>query len=117
MGLSEQEKKLLEELERNLMSEDKDFESRVRAVDSTNKSAGKLVAGVLIMLVGLGLMVFAVMLQVAFFGVAAFLVMLVGLVIASANFRLPELKLEAPTAGPDRKNYFEDRWDRRFGDQ
>lgn len=116
MGLSEQEKKLLEELERNLMAEDKGFESRVRAVDSTNRSAGKLVGGVLILLIGLGLLVFSVMLQVAFFGVAAFLVMLIGLVIASANFRLPDIKLEAPT-GADRKNYFEDRWNRRFGDQ
>lgn len=116
MGLSEQEKKLLEELERNLMAEDKGFESRVRAVDSTNRSAGKLVGGVLILLVGLGLLVFSVMLQVAFFGVAAFLVMLIGLVIASANFQLPEIKLDAPNSA-DRKSYFEDRWNRRFGDQ
>lgn len=117
MGLSEREQKLLEELERNLLAEDKGFESRVRAVDSVNRSAGKLVAGVLITLVGLGLLVFAVMLQVAFFGVAAFLVMLIGLLIASANFRLPELKLPTPQTGQDRKSFFEDRWDKRFGDQ
>lgn len=117
MGLSEREQKLLEELERNLLAEDKGFESRVRAVDSSNKSAGKLVAGVLITLFGLGLLIFAVVLQVAFFGAAAFVVMLIGLTVASANFRLPEIKLPTTENGQPGRNFFEDRWDRRFGDQ
>jgi len=55
-----------------------------------------------------------VALQVAFFGVIAFLVMVIGLVIASANFRLPEL----PAAAEKPKgNYFEDRWNQRFGNE
>jgi hypothetical protein len=69
---------------------------------------------VLILLSGVGLLVLSVALQVAFFGVIAFLVMVIGLVIASANFRLPEL----PAAGEKSKtNYFEDRWNQRFGNE
>ena len=117
MGLSEREQKLLEELERNLLAEDKSFGARVKSVDSANKSAGKLVAGVLITLLGLGLLVFAVVLQVAFFGAAAFVVMLIGLILASANFRVPEIKLPTTENGQSGRNFFEDRWDRRFGDQ
>ena len=110
MALSEREQKLLEEMERNLR-EDPQFASRVREVDSSNQSSGKLVGGVLLLLVGIGLLIVAVMLQVAFFGVAAFLVMLMGLVIASANFSLPKLP---EVQRSQNSNYFEDRWNQRF---
>ena len=112
MALSEREQKLLEEMERNLLQEDAGFASKVKAVGSSNKSAGKLVGGVLVTIVGLGLLIFSVALQVAFFGVVSFVVMLIGLVIASSNFQLPEL----PNMGsqPRGKNFFEDRWNQRF---
>ena len=115
MALSEREQKLLEEMERNLMQEDASFASKVKAVGSSNKSAGKLVAGVLVTLVGLGLLIFAVALQVAFFGVVAFLVMVIGLVVASSNFQLPELPaMPKSNRGP---NFFEDRWNQRFNNE
>ncbi len=114
MGLSEHEQKLLEEMERNLMAQDAEFAKTISNTTSANQSAGKLVLGVLILLSGVGLLVLSVALQVAFFGVIAFLVMVIGLVIASANFRLPEL----PAAGTKPKsNYFEDRWNQRFGNE
>ena len=109
MALSEREQRLLEEMERNLR-EDSQFAGRVKAVDSANQSAGKLVAGVLLLLFGVGLLITAVILQVAFFGVAAFLVMLMGLVIASTNFQAPKL----PTPQKQSGSFFEDRWDQRF---
>ena len=112
MALSKREQKLLEEMERNLLQEDAGFASKVRSVGSSNKSAGKLVGGVLVTLVGLGLLIFSVVLQVAFFGVVAFVVMLIGLVIASSNFQLPELPNLSDR--PKGKNYFEDRWNQRF---
>jgi hypothetical protein len=112
MALSEQEQKLLEEMERNLLQDDAAFANKVKSVGASNKSAGKLVAGVLTTLVGLGLLVYAVILQVAFFGVIAFVVMLAGLVVASSNFRLPNMP-KLPEAGGG-KNYFEDRWNQRF---
>ncbi|MEY3614822.1 MAG: hypothetical protein RL460_135 [Actinomycetota bacterium] len=114
MGLSEREQKLLEEMERNLMAQDAEFAKTISNTTSANQSAGKLVLGVLILISGLGLLVLSVALQVAFFGVVAFLVMVIGLVIASANFRLPEL----PAAGEKPKtNFFEDRWNQRFGNE
>jgi hypothetical protein len=110
MALSEREQRLLEEMERNLR-EDSQFANRVREVDSSNQSSGKLVGGVLLLLVGIGFLILAVILQVAFFGVAAFLVMVMGLVIASANFALPKLP-DMPKAQSG--TYFEDRWNQRF---
>ncbi|MDA7760865.1 DUF3040 domain-containing protein [Aquiluna sp.] len=112
MALSEQEQKLLEEMERNLIEQDAGFANRVREVGSANKNARKLVVGVLTMIVGLGLLVFAVALQVAFFGVAAFLVMVIGLVIATSNFQLPGIAKSAKPKGG--QTFFEDRWNQRF---
>ena len=51
-----------------------------------------------------------VAITVALFGVVAFLVMVAGLVVASANFRLPEL----PKATQRPPSFFEDRWNQRF---
>ncbi len=112
MALSEREQKLLEEMERNLLQEDAGFASKVRSVGSTSKSAGKLVSGVLVTIAGLGLLLFSVALQVAFFGVVAFVVMLIGLIIASSNFQLPEIPNLPDRSGG--KNFFEDRWNQRF---
>ena len=109
MALSEHEQRMLEEMERNLLAEDAKLASKVSQVGSTNRSASKLIAGVLVMIAGLGLLIFAVAIQVAFFGVVAFLVMVAGLVIAASNFRLPELP-KPNTSG----SFFEDRWNQRF---
>lgn len=111
MALSEHEQRLLEEMERNLR-QDPQFASKVSSVDSANKSSGKLVLGVMLTLAGLGLLIFSVMLQVAYFGVVAFVVMVMGIVIASANFSLPQL----PEIKPNNQggNFFEDRWNQRF---
>ena len=111
MALSEREQALLEEMERNLMSQDAGFANRVKGVSATNKSASKLIAGVLILIAGLGLLGVAVVLQVAFFGVAAFIVMVMGIIVASNNFRLPELP---KAAGSDKGSFFENRWNQRF---
>lgn len=113
MGLSEREQRLLEEMERELLEGDAEFASRLRTTASPSSS--KLILGVVLLVAGLSLLVFAAMLQVPFFGVAAFLVMFIGLVIASSNLRVPEL----PKLGGDAEsggNYFENRWDRRFGE-
>lgn len=110
MPLSEHEQRMLEEMERNLLQEDASLAAKVGQIGSHNKSAGKLVAGVLTMLMGVGLLIFAVIIQFALFGVVAFLVMVSGLVVASANFRLPEL----PKGTQRPPSYFEDRWNQRF---
>jgi len=112
MALSEREQKLLEEMERNLIEEDAGFANRVRDVGSSNKDGKKLVVGVITMLVGVVLLILAVSLQVAFFGVVAFMVMVIGLVVATSNFRIPGLGKSAKSPGGS--SFFEDRWDQRF---
>jgi|AntAceMinimDraft_5_1070358.scaffolds.fasta_scaffold26275_4 hypothetical protein len=112
MALSDREQKLLEEMERNLIEEDAGFANRVRDVGSSNKDGKKLVLGVITTLVGVVLLVLAVSLQVAFFGVVAFMVMVIGLVVATSNFRLPGLGKAAKSPGGP--SFFEDRWDQRF---
>lgn len=114
MALSEREQKLLEEMERNLLAQDADLAKTLRDSSPSNQSATKLVIGVLTFLFGLGLLILSVVLQVAFFGIVAFLVMLIGLTVASANFRLPELP---KPSSQQRGSFFEDRWNQRFGDQ
>jgi predicted lipid-binding transport protein (Tim44 family) len=114
MALSEREQKLLEEMERNLLAQDSDLAKTLQSAGSSNRSAGKLVIGVLTFIFGLGLLILSVVLQVAFFGIIAFLVMLIGLVVASSNFRIPELP--KPSA-QSRASFFEDRWNQRFGNE
>jgi hypothetical protein len=113
MGLSEREQRLLEEMERELIAGDAEFASRLSSTGSSSSS--KLILGVVLLLAGLSLLVFAVMLQVPFFGVAAFAVMFIGLVIASSNLKVPELPnlAQRPDNGG---NFFESRWDKRFGE-
>ena len=112
MALSDREQKLLEEMERNLIEEDAGFANRVREVGSSHKDGKRLVLGVITMLVGLVLLIFAVSLQVALFGVVAFMVMVIGLVIATSNFRIPGAgKSPNSSEGP---SFFEDRWNQRF---
>jgi hypothetical protein len=111
MGLSEREQKLLEEMERELLSSDAEFANRLK--NPEKGSASKLVGGVLVMLAGVALLILAVALQVAFFGVFAFAVMLIGLIIASNNLKFPDL----PKPGQqDSGGFFEQRWNQRFGE-
>ena len=54
MGLSEHEQKLLDELERGLMESDSGFAAKVQRVGNP---AGKLIGGVLLSIIGLGVLV------------------------------------------------------------
>ena len=112
MALSEHEQRLLEEMERNLLQEDATLDQKLKRVGATSSSAGKLVAGVLTMIAGIGLLIFAVATQVTFMGVIAIVVMVIGLVVASSNFRLPELPKTKFQGGGS--SFFEDRWNNRF---
>ena len=116
MGLSEHEQKLLDELERGLMESDSGFAAKVQRVGNP---AAKLIGGVLLAIIGLGVLVTGVFLQFAPIGVLGFLVMLGGLVVATSNLQLPDMPsgLSKPGSGhqgPGR-NFFEGRWDKRQG--
>lgn len=118
MGLSERERKLLEELERGLMEEDSSFAAKVERVGNP---AVRVIGGALLAVIGLGVLLTGVFVQFAPVGVLGFLVMLAGLVVATSNIQLPDISASLPKpgsnpAGPGR-NFFEDRWDRRQGGQ
>ncbi|MFM5905061.1 MAG: DUF3040 domain-containing protein [Micrococcales bacterium] len=125
MGLTEHERKVLQELERGLYAEDQDFASRVRGVQQSapvKNPASKLIAGALVSVAGISVLVAGVMLQWIWAGVIGFLVTLAGLVVASSNWSNNALGAKAAAKNqpkPKRPNssFFEDRWDRRTGNE
>lgn len=115
MGLSESEKRVLEELERNLYADEPGFAKKTKAkIDraSYSNSPSKIVAGALLAVIGISMLVFGAITQVPAFGVAGFLVMLFGILMASATAKAPKLKPGNPVR-PAKGNFFEDRWDKR----
>lgn len=115
MGLSEREQKLLEELERGLLENETGLARKAQRVGNP---AARLIGGVLLTIIGLGVLITAVMLQFIPIGVVGFLVMLAGLVLATSKLQVPDLGIPKGQAGPPPgRNFFEDRWDRRQGGQ
>lgn len=116
MGLSEYDKKVLEQLERDLLGADDSFARKMNpGKPNTTNSAAKVIAGALVALVGMSLLVFGAIAQLIVFGVAGFLVALTGLLIASANptnrssGRPRTAKRPAKSSG----TFFENRWEKR----
>jgi sulfite exporter TauE/SafE len=119
MALSEREQRLLDELERGLYESDPNLAHKISS--SGARTPARLIAGLIIGLIGVSLIVFAVMVQVSYFGVLAFLVMLTGLVVASSNLK-PEAAAKSQqsrahqAAKSSPRNLFEERWNKRRGD-
>lgn len=122
MGLSESEKRVLEELERGLYAEDASFARKSKAQIERIEAPGanspsKVIAGSLLAVVGISILVFGAITQVALFGVLGFLVMLFGILIASATNRpidsaeRPKRARPEPKASPS--SMFEERWNKR----
>lgn len=116
MGLSEYDKKVLEQLERDLIDGDDAFARKISAgnIKPTN-SAAKLIAGALVALIGMSLLVFGAISQLVVFGVAGFVVALSGLLVASANpvGRSATDKAHTPRKPKNSGSFFENRWDQR----
>ena len=117
MGLSEREQQLLEELERGLLEGEKGIAAKAERVGNP---AGKLIAGALVAVIGLGVLITGVLVQFSMIGVVGFLIMLAGLVVATSNIQLPDMSAgfgsstsNSPKPG---RNFFEDRWDKRQGE-
>ena len=118
MGLSEQEQKLLDELERGLYASDARLAHKRGQPGA--RSPKRIIAGASLAVIGVSLLVVAVILQVAIFGVGGFLAMLAGLVVAtSSNPNEPKNAPVSPTSprpnSSTKKNFFDDRWDKRQG--
>lgn len=118
MPLSEQEQRLLDEMERHLMRNDADVVSA--PTDGRTLSYRNIVYGTILVLVGLGALIVGVSTQLIVVGVIGFVVMLGGVILAVTPTRgIPRGPVEAAPAAPkarasssfmDRMN---DRWDRR----
>jgi hypothetical protein len=120
MALSEREQRLLDELERGLYESDPNLANKISS--SGSRTPARMILGLAIGVIGVSLIVFAVIIQVAFFGLFAFLVMLTGLIVASSNLgsagqSKPSARSAAkPSAKSQARNLFEERWNRRQGE-
>jgi small-conductance mechanosensitive channel len=116
MALSEREQRLLDELERGFYESDPNLANKISSSGAVNPA--RLILGLVIGLIGVSLIVFAVAIQVAFFGVFAFIVMLTGLIVASSNLT-SQNQTKTRAEGAKRahsRNVFEERWNRRRGE-
>lgn len=117
MPLSEQEQRLLEEMERSLYQNDADF------VATVNPRRGKpnyrvLAVGVLVAVLGVVTLVAGVIIQQPLVGVLGFAVMFAGVLLAVTP---PRSSTAAPTARPTKRasgssrfmDSLNDRWDKR----
>jgi Protein of unknown function (DUF3040) len=124
MPLSEQEQRLLEEMERSLYQNDADF------VPTTGQRRGRpnytvLVIGALLGLLGVGTLVVGVIVRQPFVGILGFAIMFVGVLLAVAPpRRLASPEATRPTSGPSSRgnrpansesfmDRLNERWDKR----
>jgi len=133
MPLSEQEQRLLEEMERNLYQNDADFVATVSARRGKPNYTVILV-GVLIGIAGVATLVTGVVLQQSLVGLLGFIVMFAGVLVALAPPRRAtgasspapsEFGAGSAKAGADRSKKksssfmdgLNDRWDKRQDDR
>lgn len=122
MPLSEQEQRLLDEMERHLMSKDADVVSAPR--EGQTLSYRNIVYGTILVLIGLGGLVVGVSTSLIVVGVIAFLVMVAGVVLAvtptrgtgtARPGRSAGVRKGAPASSASFMDRMNDRWDRRQG--
>ena len=125
MPLSEQEQRLLEEMERNLYKNDADFVATVGGAGRGRPNYRAIVLGVLLAVAGAGALIGGVASQILIVGVLGFDLMFVGVLVAiTPSKRTTSTNPLSATTGPagaspaskprggfmDRLN---ERWDRR----
>lgn len=99
MPLSEQEQRLLEEMERSLYQNDSDFVARVTRRQG-RASYTSITLGVLGALVGIAIVVVALVVKQPWLGLPGFVVMLAGVLYAlRPGTRMPKSGAKAPRTG------------------
>lgn len=99
MPLSEQEQRLLEEMERSLYQNDSDFVARVTRRQG-RASYTSITIGVLGALVGIAIVVVALVLKQPWLGLPGFVVMLAGVLYAlRPGMRMPKSGAKTPRTG------------------
>lgn len=118
MPLSEQEQRLLDEMERHLMHNDADVVTASR--DGRSLSYRNIVYGTILVLAGLGGLIVGVSTQLIIVGVLGFIIMLGGVVLAVTPARGSVKRTSDASAKPTRNrssssfmDRMNDRWDRR----
>jgi hypothetical protein len=117
MPLSEQEQRLLDEMERHLMRNDADVVSAPR--DGRSLSYRNIVYGTVLVLLGLGGLIVGVSVPLIIVGVIGFVVMLGGVVLAVTPGRgaaRAREHVERPSKSGKDSSFMDrmnDRWDRR----
>ena len=117
MPLSEQEQRLLDEMERHLMRNDADVVSA--PTDGRTLSYRNIVYGTILVLLGLGALIVGVSIPLVVVGVIGFVVMLGGVILAVTPSKgLGHVRTEpdrpaAPQKSASFMDRMNDRWDRR----
>ena len=120
MPLSEQEQRLLEEMERSLYQNDADFVATV-SPRSGRTNYTMVVVGILVGILGIATLVAGVIIHIPLVGVLGFAIMFVGVLLAVAP---PRKAVSTPAQDIPRKSKtgarsgsfmqgLNDRWDRR----
>lgn len=124
MPLSEQEQRLLEEMERSLYHNDADF------VATVSNRGGKrnytaIVVGILVGILGVAAIVTGVAIRLPVIGIAGFVVMFIGVLVAISAPRAVSSSADSPTApgrgptapaGAAKRDFMQrmnDRWEKR----
>ena len=120
MPLSEQEQRLLDEMERSLYRNDADFVATVGSHGS-RPNYRMIVIGAILGAPGIAGIVAGVITQLPLLGVVGFLIMFVGVLLALRRWEAPAEPTESAATGyakhasfMDRMN---DRWDKRQDDR
>lgn len=124
MPLSEQEQRLLDEMERSLYHNDADFVATVGGVRRGRPNYTALVGGVLLAVLGVATLVLGVVVHQPVVGVLGFAVMFGGVLLALGSPRRAALGpvTTAPRTNPRRgkvsfMDRLNERWDKRQGER
>lgn len=127
MPLSEQEQRLLDEMERSLYHNDADFVSAVSG-GRGRLNYGALVLGILVGILGLGVVIAGVIFHQPIIGIVGFVAMFAGVLLAlrrSKRSKGPAAMPSAPSTATPRSgaaksgfmDRLNDRWERRDDDR
>ncbi len=127
MPLSEQEQRLLDEMERSLYHNDADFVSAVSG-GRGRLNYGALVLGILVGILGLGVVIAGVIFHQPIIGLVGFVAMFAGVLLALRRSKRPKGAAAMPGATPTAKprsgaaksgfmDRLNDRWERRDDDR
>ena len=113
MALSEEERRVLEEMERQLRASSSDV---VTVPVSRRVNAAAAVAGVIVVIAGVGVLLAGIVLGLTPLGVVGFVAMVAGVLLAMKrdDSAPSEQKPTRPRTAPS-SSRIEDRWDRRMG--